>query len=92
LQTLPAAEDVAQIAGCHCFSIVAVFFLNVIVIGYLKDNLTRLERYIAGAGAVMLFYPLSATDVIGCTLNAAFMIKKWIETRKDKPAPSQSTV
>lgn len=81
-QTLPVGEAVVQIAIRFLLSILAIFFLNVAVVGYLTKPVSTLERIVVGAGAVLLFYPTWQTDVIGVLVMAAFMAKKWVERRR----------
>jgi len=71
-----------QIAIRYSLSIMGIFFLNVAVIGYLTKAVSTLERIVVGAGAVLLFYPSSLTDVIGVLVIAAFLAKKWVERRR----------
>ena len=82
LQTFPVGEAVVQIAIRFLLSILAIFFLNVAVVGYLTKPLSTLERIVVAVGAVLLFYPSSLTDVIGVVVMAAFLAKKWVERRR----------
>jgi TRAP transporter 4TM/12TM fusion protein len=82
LETLPLGEAIVQIVIRYSLSLLGIFFLNVAVIGYLTKPLSTLERIVVGAGAVLLFYPSSLTDVIGVIVIAAFMAKKWVERRR----------
>lgn len=82
LETLPLGEALVQIAIRYSLSIMGIFFLNVAVIGYLTKAVSTLERIVVGAGAVLLFYPSSLTDVIGVLVIAAFLAKKWVERRR----------
>jgi TRAP-type uncharacterized transport system fused permease subunit len=82
LQTLPLSEALVQIVIRYSLSILAVFFLNVAVLGYLTKPLSTLERVVVGAGAVFLFYPSSLTDVLGVIVIAVFLAKKWVERRR----------
>jgi TRAP transporter 4TM/12TM fusion protein len=82
LQTLPVDQAVVQIIWRYLLSAVAVLFLNVAVVGYFMRDLSTAERVFVGFCATMLFYPSSATDLIGCIAVAAFVAKKWVEKRK----------
>ena len=85
LQTLPVGEAVVQIAIRFLLSLLAIFSLNVAVVGYLMKDLSisTFERIVVGASAVLLFYPTWQTDVIGILVLAAFMAKKWVERRRE---------
>ncbi len=84
LQTLPLGEAAVQIAIRYLLSFLAVFFLNVAVIGYFMQRLSTLERVVVGACAVLLFYPSSQTDVIGFLAVTGFLAKKWFQQRREK--------
>jgi TRAP transporter 4TM/12TM fusion protein len=88
LQTLPVGQAVVQIAIRYLLSSVAIFFLNVAVIGYFIKGISRLERIVVGACAVLLFYPSSQTDVIGVLVLTTFLAKKWVEHRREKARPA----
>jgi TRAP-type uncharacterized transport system fused permease subunit len=85
LQTFPVGEAVVQIAIRFLLSILAIFFLNVAVVGYFMKgiSISTFERIVVGACAVLLFYPTWQTDVIGIVVLAAFMAKKWVERRRE---------
>jgi TRAP transporter 4TM/12TM fusion protein len=84
LLTLPVGEAVVQIFIRYFLSLLAIFCLNVAVLGYFIKALSTLERIVAGACAVLLFYPSSQTDVIGVLVLTAFLAKKWVEHRREK--------
>jgi TRAP-type uncharacterized transport system fused permease subunit len=81
-------EAIVQIAIRFLLSILAIFFLNVAVVGYfMKDlSISTFERIVAGACALLLFYPSSLTDVIGVLIAVAFLAKKWAERRRGTAA------
>jgi TRAP-type uncharacterized transport system fused permease subunit len=87
LQTLSVGEAIVQIAMRFLLSILAVFFLNVAVVGYfMKDlSISTFERIVVGACAVLLFYPTWLTDVIGVIVIDAFLVKKSLERRRRPP-------
>jgi TRAP-type uncharacterized transport system fused permease subunit len=64
--------------------------LNAAVIGYFLKELSLLERIIVGACAIALFFPSVETDVIGCVVVMAFLVKKWVQKRRSirKQAPA----
>jgi TRAP-type uncharacterized transport system fused permease subunit len=82
LQTMPLGEALIQIVVRFSLSFIAIFFLNVAVVGYFTRPLSFVERVFIGAVATLLFYPSSATDLIGVLAVAAFLVKKWLERRK----------
>jgi TRAP transporter 4TM/12TM fusion protein len=89
LQTVPLGQALIQIIVRYSLSFLAVFFLNVAVVGYFNRPLSSIERVLVGACATLLFYPSSATDLIGFLAVVAFLLKKWIEKRKNRiPLPS----
>jgi len=83
IQTLPLGEAVVQITIRYLITLLAIFCLNVAVIGYFLKDLSFLERSVVGVCATLLFYPSSQTDVIGCLILTAFLAKKWIERRRE---------
>jgi TRAP-type uncharacterized transport system fused permease subunit len=88
LQTVPLGEALIQIIVRYSLTFLAVFFLNVAVVGYFNRALSSIERVVVGACATLLFYPSSATDLIGFLAVVAFLLKKWIEKRKKRrPLP-----
>ncbi len=89
IQTLPLGEAVVQITIRYLITLLAIFCLNVAVIGYFLKDLSFLERCVVGVSATLLFYPSSQTDVIGCLILTAFLAKKWIERRRE--VASQAT-
>jgi TRAP-type uncharacterized transport system fused permease subunit len=84
LQTLPLGEALIQIIVRYSLSFLAIFFLNVAVVGYFSRPLSAIERVVVGACATLLFYPSSSTDLIGFLAVAAFLVKKWFEKRKNR--------
>ncbi len=88
LQTFPVGEAIVQIAIRFLLSILAIFSLNVAVVGYFMKGLSisTFERIVVGACAVLLFYPTWQTDVIGIVVLAAFMAKKLVERHRETAA------
>jgi TRAP transporter 4TM/12TM fusion protein len=84
VQTVPLAQALVLIFTRFFLSFLAVFFLNVAVVGYFTANLSMVERIFLGACVSLLFYPSSATDLIGFLAVLAFLTKKWIERRKKR--------
>ena len=84
LETLPLGEAAVQIAVRYFLSFLAIFCLNVAVIGYFIKDLSTLERIVVGVCATLLFYPSSHTDVIGVVALTAFLAIKWTEHRREK--------
>jgi TRAP transporter 4TM/12TM fusion protein len=88
LLTVPLGQALVQIFVRFSLSFLAVFFLNVAVVGYFIRNLSSIERLLLGACATLLFYPSSETDLIGFLAVMVFLAKKWIEKRKRRtPLP-----
>jgi TRAP transporter 4TM/12TM fusion protein len=86
LQTLPAGDAIVQIILRYLVTIIGVIFLNVAVVGYLFGDLRTRERYIIGASAVLLFFPSTETDVVGCAVIAAVVLLQWIAFRRARRA------
>jgi TRAP-type uncharacterized transport system fused permease subunit len=84
LQTLPLGEALIQIIVRYSLTLLAIFFLNAAVVGYFTRPLSSVERVVVGACATLLFYPSSATDLIGFLAVAAFLVKKWVERRRNR--------
>jgi TRAP transporter 4TM/12TM fusion protein len=84
LQTMPLAQAVFEIVTRYFLSFLAVFCLNVAVVGHFIRDISKLERLIVGAAALILFYPSDESDVIGSLIVIGFMLKKWIEVRREK--------
>jgi TRAP-type uncharacterized transport system fused permease subunit len=83
-ESLPVGEAVVRIAIRYLLSFVGVFFLNVAVVGYFIKGLSTFERIVVGACAVLLFYPSSQTDVIGVLVLSTFLVRKWVQYRREK--------
>jgi len=83
VQTVPLSEALVLIVVRLFLSFLAVFFLNVAVVGYFTRSLSTVERIFLGACVSLLFYPSSATDLIGFLAVLAFLAKNWIEKRKN---------
>ncbi|MCU0538757.1 MAG: TRAP transporter large permease subunit, partial [Desulfobacterales bacterium] len=88
VQTLASGDAVIQIILRYLVTIIGVIFLNVAVVGYFFGDIGRAARYGVGASAVMLFFPSTETDVIGCTIIAAFVVKQWVAHRRVRRASS----
>lgn len=84
LQALPLGEAIVQIVIRYFLSLLAIFCLNVAVLGYFIKALSTLERILVGICAVLLFYPSSQTDIIGVLALGGFLVRKWMEYRKEK--------
>ncbi len=82
LQTLPLGEALVQIVSRYLITLLAIFCLNISVIGYFLKPLSMLERVLVGVCATLLFFPSGRTDVIGCVVLGAYFVVKWIEHRK----------
>jgi TRAP transporter 4TM/12TM fusion protein len=83
LQTMTVTEAVIEIVIRYFLSFLAVFCLNVAVVGHFIRDISKLERYIVGAAALILFYPSGQSDLIGSLIVVGFMLKKWIEKRRE---------
>jgi len=83
LQTMPLNQAVIEIVMRYFLSFLAVFCLNVAVVGHFIRDISKLERYIVGAAALILFYPSDQSDLIGSLIVVGFMLKKWIEKRRE---------
>ena len=86
LQNMPLGDAVFTIIIRYFVSILAILCLNVAVIGYFMRDLSKLERWIIGVCAVILFFPSPETDVIGCVVAVVFLIKNWIQKRRESVA------
>jgi TRAP transporter 4TM/12TM fusion protein len=85
VETVPLGQALFLICVRLFLSFLAVFFLNVAVVGYFTRNLSTVERIFLGASVSLLFYPSSATDAIGFLAVLVFLAREWMEKRK--PAP-----
>jgi TRAP-type uncharacterized transport system fused permease subunit len=82
LQTMPLNQAVIEIVIRYFLSFLAVFCLNVAVVGHFIRDISKLERWIVGAAALILFYPSSESDWIGSIIVICFMLIKWIQNRR----------
>jgi len=81
IQALPLGEAIAHIFFTFLFTIMGIFFLNVAVVGYFRENLTTLQRYVVGLCAVLLFYPSYMLSVGALVVCSPLLIRKVIKTR-----------
>jgi TRAP-type uncharacterized transport system fused permease subunit len=81
VQALPLGEAIAHIFFTFLFTIMGIFFLNVAVVGYFRENLTTLQRYVVGLCAVLLFYPSYMFSVGALVVCSPLLIRKVIKTR-----------
>src|SRR3989339_109001 len=86
LQTLHGFEAFCFIALRFLFSIMAVIFLNVAVVGYFVKTLSPLERIITGICAVLLFYPNTNMNWGAGVISGMLIIKNWTDAKKLKMA------
>jgi TRAP transporter 4TM/12TM fusion protein len=86
LQTLHGFEAFCFIALRFLFSIMAVIFLNVAVVGYFVKPLSLPERIITGICAVLLFYPDTNMNWVAGVISGMLMIKNWTDAKKLRPA------
>jgi TRAP transporter 4TM/12TM fusion protein len=84
VQTAALGEALIQIVVRYSLSFMAIFFLNVAVVGYFNKPLSSIERVLTGVCATLLFYPSSATDLIGSLAVTAFLAKKWFQKRRER--------
>ncbi len=84
LQTMHGFEAYCFIALRFLFSIMAVIFLNVAVVGYFVKSLSTLERIITGICAVLLFYPNVNMNIVAGVISSIIVIKNWTDARKIK--------
>jgi len=82
--TLPMNEAIFEIISRYALTILAVFYLNVGVIGYLRKAMSKTERIIVGAGAVLLFYPSYQINLIAGAAATIVVVKNWLEGRGGK--------
>ncbi|MEJ5359541.1 MAG: TRAP transporter fused permease subunit [Desulfobacterales bacterium] len=82
LQALPPGEAILTIGQRYLGSGLAIVLLNAAVVGWFLRNLSRLERSLAGAASLLLFYPSTSTDAVGLLLAAALILKAWAGARK----------
>jgi TRAP transporter 4TM/12TM fusion protein len=81
LQTLPLGEAIAHIVFTFFFTILAVLYLNVAVVGYFRRNLSPLERIVIGICAVLLFFPSYLLSVIAMVISTPMLIRAFIQSR-----------
>jgi TRAP transporter 4TM/12TM fusion protein len=81
VQTLPLAEAVAHIVFTFLFTILAVLYLNIAVVGYFRRNLSPLERIVIGVCAIMLFYPSYLLSAIAMVVSTPMLIRAIIRSR-----------
>ncbi len=82
--TLPMNEAIFEIISRYGLTILAVFYLNVAVIGYLRKAMSKAERWIVGAGAVLLFYPSYRINLIAGAAATIIVAKNWLSGRVEK--------
>jgi TRAP transporter 4TM/12TM fusion protein len=81
LRAVPLGEAIAHIVFTFLFTILAIFYLNVAVVGYFRKPLSTLERYVIGICAVMLFYPSYLLSVLAVVISTPLLIRTFIQTR-----------
>ncbi|RJR23817.1 MAG: TRAP transporter fused permease subunit [Desulfobacteraceae bacterium] len=81
LQTMQGLEAFAYIFVRIIFSIIAVFNLNVAVVGFFRKRFSAIERFLVGICAVSLFYPDIKANIVAAILSLIILTKKWIETK-----------
>ncbi|MGE5257473.1 MAG: TRAP transporter permease [Hyphomicrobiales bacterium] len=91
LETMTPMQAVIEIVIRYFLSFLAVFCLNVAVIGHFFRDLSKLERWIAGVSALILFYPSNESDLIGSLAVIGFIVKKWIDKRREARLHPTST-
>jgi TRAP transporter 4TM/12TM fusion protein len=87
IETMPLGQAIANIFFTFLFTIMAVFYLNVAVVGYFRRKLGMLERYVIGICAVLLFYPSYLLSVIAVVISSPLMIRNLL-TKNGSPAKS----
>lgn len=80
--SLPTGQAVLTIAVRYLLTSLAIFSLNVAVIGYFIRELSRLERLVVGACAVLLFYPSAGLDAAVALVLVGFIVKMLVEARR----------
>jgi TRAP-type uncharacterized transport system fused permease subunit len=83
LQTMHGLQAFGFIALRFLFTIMAVIFLNVAVVGYFMNNLLTLERFVIGICAVLLFYPDVNINLVAGVISSIFLIKNWMARKKE---------
>ncbi len=81
-QTLPRGEAIGHIIFTFFFTIMGIFYLNVAVVGYFRQNLSTLERYVIGICAIMLFYPSYSLSVVAVIISTPLLIRVFIKNRR----------
>ena len=82
LQTMHGFEAFCFIAIRFLFSIMAVIYLNVAVVGYLLKPLPNLERIITGICAILLFYPDVNMNLVAGVISSVIIIKNLMANKK----------
>ena len=82
VQSMPLSQALILIVSRFALSILAIFCLNVAVIGYFLRNLSKIERIVIGICAVLLFYPSNTLNVIVLVALMIFLTQKWIRSRQ----------
>jgi TRAP transporter 4TM/12TM fusion protein len=83
IQTLPPGQALVIIVLRFAVTLLAIFCLNVAVVGYFIRNLSAIERCVVGVIATLLFYPSTETDIIGSVILTFFIAKQWLQLRRE---------
>ncbi len=81
LTTMHGFQALGFIVSRIFFSLIAILTLNVAVVGFFRKRLLIFERLIAGACAIILFYPDMRINSVAAALSLLLLIKKWIENK-----------
>jgi TRAP transporter 4TM/12TM fusion protein len=81
LRSVPLGEAIAHIFFTFLFTILAIFYLNVAVVGYFRKALSTLERCVIGICAVLLFYPSYLLSVVAVVISSPLLIRTFLQTQ-----------
>ncbi len=81
IRSVPLGEAIAHIVFTFLFTILAVLYLNVAVVGYFRRILSTVERIVLGICSVLLFYPSYLLSVIAVVISTPMLIRTFIQTR-----------
>ena len=85
IRSVPMGEAIAHIVFTFLFTILAVLYLNVAVVGYFRRNLSPIERIVIGICAVLLFFPSYLLSVIAMVISTPMLIRAFIHRPAAEP-------
>jgi TRAP transporter 4TM/12TM fusion protein len=81
VQSLPLGAAIGHIVFTFLFTIMGVISLNIAVVGYFRRNLSRLERWLVGVSAVLLFYPSYVLSMIAVVVSTPILVRAYVKAR-----------